>query len=278
MQAIAQFFTDLGNLGMAEFGIILAVLVMDAALSADNAIAINALVKDLPPKIQNKAMWIGMLLAAVLRLIALVFAAFIIANPWVKILGAAYLIKLCVDHFRKMEADEAAGHTVRKSFVSVLVAIGFLDLSLSIDNVVAVVAMSQNLAVIVIGVLASIAMLAVATQVVRKVMRTYPSLEEAAYVILAFLGVTMLLENMSEFLLWMGEKITLWRDVIIKMHYDVGEVGHIMGVGAILAIAIIIDISAKRRKKAEHHKVTHGHSHAAAPSFTTHKVTGSAQP
>lgn len=277
LQSIAQFFTDFGNLGLAEVGIIMAVLVMDAALSGDNAIAINALVLDLPPKLQNKAIWIGMVLAALLRLVALGFAAFIISSPWVKILGALYLIKLCYDHFRKEAADEAGGHKTRRSFLSVMIAIGFLDLSLSLDNVVAVVAMSQNLAVIVIGVLASIVMLAVATQVVRKVMHMYPSLEEAAYVILAFLGVTMLLANMSEFLLWTGEKIAAWHDVIAKMHYEIGEVGQILGVVAILAIAIIMDISAKRRKKAEHHKVAHGHGHAAAPTVPAPKAAVTAQ-
>jgi YkoY family integral membrane protein len=264
MEWLSHFFSEFGALGVADIGVILAILIMDAALSGDNALAIGALVEDLPPKMRNKAVGIGMVLAAVLRVVALAFAAFIVANPWVKILGAIYLIKLCVDHFRKEEIDEEIGHKTRKSFVSVLAAIALLDLSLSLDNVVAVVAMSQNLAVIVIGVLASIAMLAVATQLVRKVMHMYPSLEEAAYIILAFLGVTMLMANMSEFLLWTGEKIAAWHDVIAKLHLEVGEIGEILGVVAILSLAILRDVQIKRKKKAEHHKAAEGHVHTPA--------------
>ena len=43
MQIIEKFMSDFGHLGLAEIGIIMAVLIMDAALSGDNSIAINAL-------------------------------------------------------------------------------------------------------------------------------------------------------------------------------------------------------------------------------------------
>ena len=263
MNVIQQFFTDFQGLGLKELGIFAAVIVMDAALSGDNSIAISALANDLPEKQRNKTVWLGMVLAGVLRLVALGFAAFIMTNPWVQILGGLYLIKLCVDHFRKEESDNESGHKTRKSLLSVLIAIGLLDLSLSLDNVVAVVAMTPNLAVIVFGVLASIAMLAVATQVVRKVMKHYPSLESAAYIILAFLGVTMLADHGAEFVIWSGHfmhtlsgNIASAHDTIAKMHFKVGEVGEILGVVSILATAITMEEVGKRRKRA-HHKAVH---------------------
>lgn len=219
---------------------VLAILAMDAALSGDNSIAINAMVLDLPEKMRNKTVWMGMVLAAFFRLVALGFATFIIKNPWVQILGGLYLIKLCVDHFRD-EEELQHGHRPKKHFLSVLLAIGFLDLSLSLDNVVAVVAASSNMAVIVFGVLASIAMLAVATQIVRKIINRYPSLETAGYLILAFLGVIMLAEHSSEFVLWLGGKVgfigeftTHYPGLIEAFHFHVGDVFEILGVVLII--------------------------------------------
>jgi YkoY family integral membrane protein len=261
MNLIYTFFNELGHLGLPDIGIIFAILIMDAALSGDNSIAINALAMDLPEKLRNKTIWIGMVLAGILRLVALGFATFIITNPWVQILGGLYLIKLCIDHFRKEKNDEESGRKSRKSFIAVLVAIGFLDLSLSLDNVIAVVALSQNFAVIVIGVLASIAMLAVATQLVRKIMRRYPSLEPAAYIILAFLGVIMIAEHGAEFVIWtgglmnkLGIFISNYHDSIIKFSFKLGNVEEIIFVAAIIITAIVIEEIDKKRKRVKHHK------------------------
>lgn len=235
------------HIGIKEIGLIMGIIVMDAALSGDNSIAISALAMNLPEKIRSKAVWYGMVLAAVLRLIALSLANFIMTNPWVQILGGLYLIKLCWDHFRKEDDGEEA--KPKSSFIAVLIGIGLLDISLSLDNVIAVVAMTSNLAVIFIGVMISIAMLAVATKLTQAVMKRYESLEPAAYIILAFLGVVMLVEHTSDFLIWAQQKLNGAHGFIEKAKFDVGDVWEIVGVGFIVFTAIIIDEFAKRKAK-----------------------------
>jgi len=242
MTVINEFVVGLGNIGVQGIGVIFAILIMDAALSGDNSIAINALVMDLPAKMRSKAIWFGMVLAAVLRVVALGFAAFIARNPWVQVLGAAYLFYLCWGHFSKGEENEdGTSKPKTASLIKVLISIGFLDLSLSTDNIIAVVAMSQNIAIIVIGVLASIVMLAIAAQVVRKVMSKFPALEDAAYIILAFLGLMMLAEHGAETLVWVGDKIGVSLAVFKPYHFNLGEVGEIIGVIVIIAGAMLRD-------------------------------------
>lgn len=253
LHSLVTFVSSLGSefaqIGVKEIMLILSILCIDAALSGDNSIAISALAMGLPKAKQNKVVWAGMGFAATLRVIALCFAAFILANPWVQMLGALYLIKLCWDHFSKAE-DEADGASVKqRTLVGTLIAIGFLDLSLSLDNVIAVVAMTNNLAVILIGVLASIAMLAVATQVTRLLMKRYPSLEHAAYIILAFLGVAMLAEHTSDFLLWTGTFVASHQAFIQTLKVSIGDTGEIIGVGAIVGLAVLLDEIKKRRAK-----------------------------
>lgn len=251
---IINFIHSFGQIGLSEIGLILAIVVLDLALSCDNSLAINALAKELPDKMRNKAVWLGMGFAALLRLVALCFAAFIMTNPWVQILGGLYLIKLCYDHF--MKSDDDSEHQPKKTLIGVLIAIGFLDLSLSLDNVIAVVAMTPNLAVIVLGVFLSIGMLATATMVTRFLMTKFPSLEDAAYLILAFLGVNMLISHGGEFLIWTRDLITSNSAIIEKLHLDIGEMGTIGGVGIIVAAAVIKDLL-KQKKDRGTPKIVH---------------------
>ena len=69
------------------------------------------------------------------RIVALFFAGFIMANEWVKFLGAFYLIHLMADHFSAL-ADESADDTQANkakvhAFWPTVIAIQLMDLSLS---------------------------------------------------------------------------------------------------------------------------------------------------
>jgi len=240
MMLIQQFTNGLHNFTWQDVGICGAIVVMDAAFSGDNSIAIGAMVQNLPEKIRSKAVWCGMVVAAIFRVIALGLAAFIASNPWVQCLGAFYLFYLVIGHFSKSGEEEAGKSRKQyKSFFATMVAIGGLDMALSADNVIAVVAMSKNFAVIVIGVLISIAMLAVASQAVRKEMKHYPSLEHAAYLILAFLGVMMLAEHGAETIVWAGHKIAAYNETISSLQYKIGDMGQILVVVGILVATIL---------------------------------------
>ncbi len=75
--------------------------------------------------------------------------------------------------------------------------------------------------------------------------------------VLAFLGIVMLVEHTSEFLLWAGHALVAAESTIALLKFDVGDVGEIIGVGAIVGYAIITDEIRKRRAKtAAHVKAT----------------------
>ena len=79
--------------------VIFSLIVIEGLLSVDNALAIAAMASHLPGKQKYLALRLGMLGAYVFRGLALFFAAWIIANPWLKIAGSAYLIYLMCQHF-----------------------------------------------------------------------------------------------------------------------------------------------------------------------------------
>lgn len=239
---LANILSQFGSVGAKEFGILASIIVMDAALSGDNSIAISAMTKHLAENLRQKAVYIGMMLAALFRFVALFFTAFIISNPWVQILGAFYLIWLCVSHFRTEEDESEGFHHKQKGFIGTLIAVGFLDLSLSLDNVVAITSMTNNLTVIFIGVGISIAMLAVATKITNWMMKKFPTIQDAAYIILAFLGVNMLLKDGGEFMIWAGNLINKYHSTFEHAKLDIGEIGEIIGVAIILVFALLKDV------------------------------------
>src|SRR5262247_3260546 len=83
-------------------------VLLEAVLSADNALVLAVLVLPLPRKQQKRALQYGIMGAFAFRIIATLFAAHLIAWSWVKLLGGAYLLYLPIKHFIS-HPDEARG-------------------------------------------------------------------------------------------------------------------------------------------------------------------------
>src|SRR5215203_1866687 len=83
-------------------------IVIEGLLSVDNALAIAAMASHLPKQQQLWALRLGIIGAYAFRGLALWFAAWIIENPWLKILGAAYLIYLMCRELTKSHGDSHA--------------------------------------------------------------------------------------------------------------------------------------------------------------------------
>ncbi len=142
--------------------IIVSLIIIEGLLSVDNALAIAAMASHLPGRQKYLALRWGIIGAYAFRALALAFAAFIIDNPWLKIVGAAYLVHLMASFFAERaksayaeggdDASTIAGKMAGKGFWATVASIELMDLSLSVDNVVAAVAMSPKLWVVCTGV------------------------------------------------------------------------------------------------------------------------------
>jgi YkoY family integral membrane protein len=180
-----------------------AIIVLNGLLSMDNALVIAALASKLPKHQQSKAIFIGIALGAILRLIALFFIAFIISNVYVKLLGGGYLIYICIKFFwDRMRADEEEGgheHAAKDSFVHALIAITLADVAFSVDNVVAVAAITPKLTVLIPGMAIGIAIMAFATKLINDILLVrYKLLEHVAYIIVGFVGLVIYVEHLHE--------------------------------------------------------------------------------
>jgi YkoY family integral membrane protein len=128
--------------------VIMGLIVIEGLLSVDNALAIAAMASHLDEKKRKLAMNIGYIGAYGFRIIALLVASWIIDNVWVKLAGALYLVWLMCAHFagqKEAAGDEGEAMNVHhRTFAGTITMIALMDLSLSVDNVVAAIALSPD--------------------------------------------------------------------------------------------------------------------------------------
>jgi len=177
--------------------VILGLIVIEGLLSVDNALAIAAMASHLDPVRRARAMNIGYIGAYGFRVLALLFAASIIENHWIKLAGALYLIWLMCSHFAGLESDADAAtkkvEMAHRTFGSTIMMISLMDLSLSVDNVVAAIALSpNNLWPVYLGVTIGIICLRLVAGLAVKMIEKYPVLEHTAFVLVGYVGLLLL--------------------------------------------------------------------------------------
>ncbi len=194
--------------------VIFSLIIIEGLLSVDNALGIAAMANHLPGRQKQQALRWGIIGAYVFRGLALAFASVIIANPWLKIAGAAYLIYLMCRHFaehRTIEeegAGSAATSLAGRGFWSTVLSIEIMDLSLSVDNVVAAVALSPEFWVVCTGVFIGILALRLVAGICIPLIQKFPILEQTAFILIGYVGLILVFELTTHF------DVTTWQKFI----------------------------------------------------------------
>jgi len=204
--------------------IIIQLIFLEGILSIDNAAVLGAMVSVLPdnkpvpyPKAlhflqhftdrvlgmqQSAALKVGLLGAYIGRGTMLALAAIVIQNPFLQILGAAYLVKLAFGHLSTADQpgeEEALGtqRSREQTFWLVVLNVELADLAFSLDNVVAAVALSKELWVVMTGVALGIITMRFAAGIFTWLIKREPILEKAAYIVVFNIGVELLLSHFA---------------------------------------------------------------------------------
>ncbi|HEY1083717.1 MAG TPA: hypothetical protein VGE29_15760 [Prosthecobacter sp.] len=181
--------------------IIISLIIIEGLLSVDNALAIAAMANHLPEKQKYLALKFGIIGAYAFRGLCLAFAAWIIENPWLKICGAAYLLYLMSEHFTGAgdeDNDGKADSANQRGFWATVIGIEIMDLSLSVDNVVAAVAMSPKLWVVCTGVFIGILALRFVAGACIKLLEKFPILADTAFILIGYVGGILVYELLSD--------------------------------------------------------------------------------
>jgi YkoY family integral membrane protein len=197
---------------LAALAIVGNLVIIESLLSVDNAAVLATMVGDLPKEQRQKALRYGIIGAYVFRGVCILFASFLIEFWYLKPLGGLYLLYLTYSHFRGHapadgddEADKRQRFVYRYTlgllgpFWATVALIELMDLAFSIDNVFAVVAFTDNLILICLGVFIGILAMRLVAQAFVLLMAKYPFLETAAFVVIGLLGLKLLLSLVEHF-------------------------------------------------------------------------------
>jgi YjbE family integral membrane protein len=186
-------------------GLVLAILVVDLSLSGDNALVIGAVASNLHGPERRAAIIFGGLMAIVLRLGLAGIAVLVLQIPYIQAIGGVIVFFIALHLVRERLAagqEESDGLargrqlTGRESLLRASFTILVADVTMSLDNVLAVAALSQgNYLVLVAGVALSMVLLLVASAIVAKLIERFPPLLYLAGVILAWTAGSMVLND-----------------------------------------------------------------------------------
>lgn len=186
--------------------------ILEGLLSVDNAAVLAVMVKDLPnPKDRTKALRYGLIGAYVLRGACLFIASWLTKAWLLKIAGGLFLCRLAYKHFSKNEHileqdDQDQGNSTiytalskigLSQFVTTIILVEIMDLTFSVDNIFAAVAMSDEKWVIITGVFMGIAAMRFISGWFVTMLEKYKTLENSAFIVIALLGLKLVLSGIS---------------------------------------------------------------------------------
>ena len=182
---------------------ILGVLILlEAILSADNAIARAAIVRSLPdPKQEEWALRYGLIGAFVLRVVLNFTATWVIKYWQFELAGSVYLLWLSGKFFlEKSQAGHDTQHPVRMAdkLWQVVALVSLTDLAFSLDSVTAAVAVAQETWLVLIGGVAGIIALRFLAGLFIKWLAEFTHLESAGYLIVLLVGLRLFIKVFSD--------------------------------------------------------------------------------
>ena len=185
------------------------IIIADLILSGDNALIIGMAAAGLSPKLRKRAILYGMVIAAVLRIVFAVIATTLLDIPGILFIGSVLLFWVCWRLFQEIrdsmerEAQEAMlaandleqGYTgaPRKTMAGALISITIADVSMSLDNVLAVAAIADgDKQILIFGLGLAIILMACAATLIMKLLTNYPWISWLGLIVLLYVAGEMM--------------------------------------------------------------------------------------
>lgn len=203
---------------LLEYAWVLVVLiVLEGLLAADNAVVMAVMVKHLPKVQQKKALFYGLVGAFVFRFAALFMITFLV-NIWqIQALGAAYLLFISIKSLMDKGKDSKGAGTKKprkqSGFWMTVFKVELADIAFALDSMLAAVALAVTLPelgdfhigginggqfiVMMIGGIVGLVLIRFAARQFVVLLEKYPSLETAAFLIVGWVGVKLVVMTLS---------------------------------------------------------------------------------
>jgi YjbE family integral membrane protein len=198
---------------------LLQVVMIDLVLAGDNAIVIGLAAAGLPLQQRTKAVLVSIIAATVLRITFAAATSQLLQVVGLVLAGGVLLLWVSWKMFRELrlsaegqdDAIEAMSnvdinddgtivtHAPRKSFAQAASQIIVADVSMSLDNVLAVAgAAREHLSVLIIGLGLSVALMGIAAGYIARLLHRHRWIAYAGLLVILYVAVDMIWRGMSE--------------------------------------------------------------------------------
>lgn len=200
---------------------LLQVIGIDLVLAGDNAIVIGLAAAGLPAESRNRVILVGIIAATVLRIFFALITSWLLSFGGLLLVGGGILLLwVCWKMYRELRgghdaeseatqealanadlnADGAvAGGVPRKTFRQAAIQIIVADVSMSLDNVLAVAgAAKDHPTVLIIGLVLSVALMGLASTFVARIITKYRWIANIGVAIILYVAVKMIYEGYEQ--------------------------------------------------------------------------------
>ena len=170
----------------AAFSAFLQVLMIDIVLAGDNAIVVGALAAGLPADQRKKVIFIGVLAALVLRVAFALVVTQLMQIVGLIFVGGLLLVWVAWRMWRDLRhtgestgseeiaGDEHSGLRSAKSFAGAAWAVAIADVSMSLDNVLAVAgAAREHPGILIVGLIFAVGLMGLAANIIANYIERY---------------------------------------------------------------------------------------------------------
>ena len=185
---------------------LLQVMAIDLVLAGDNAIVIGLAAAGLPSDQRKKAILIGVLAATALRICFAAVTVQLLQILGLVLMGGILLLWVCWKMYRELRTSHeaeaealddmgssAAGTPARKTLLQAATQIVIADVSMSLDNVLAVAgAARDHFDVLVIGLVLSIALMGLAANFIAKLLHRHRWIAYVGLLIILYVALDMI--------------------------------------------------------------------------------------
>jgi YjbE family integral membrane protein len=205
----AAIVADFSNItDPSAFAAFIQVLLIDLVLAGDNAIVVGALAAGLPADQRRKVILIGVLAALVLRIAFALVVTQLMQIVGLIFVGGLLLIWVSWKMWRELRhagesggspeiaGDEHAGLKPAKSFIGAAWAVAVADVSMSLDNVLAVAgAAREHPGIMIVGLIFAVALMGVAANIIAKYIERYRWIAYIGLAVILYVAVKMIYEG-----------------------------------------------------------------------------------
>ncbi|MCH9631129.1 MAG: hypothetical protein S4CHLAM37_11450 [Chlamydiia bacterium] len=196
---------------------VLVLIFLECLLSADNALVLAAIVKPLPTKQRNKALWIGIFSAFILRAVAIFVAAYLIRYFFIQAIGAIYLLYLAFSF--KIRAKKQSSDSKPQANVplwKVVLQIEATDFIFAIDSILAALgltgialqphhALPPKMWIVYLGGIIGLVIMRFSVRIFSYFMDRFKRLERASHYLIGWIGIKLGFEALHSYLLQKGD-------------------------------------------------------------------------